>query len=43
MILQLKFRARAEANSCLLGLNQGPAPWCFVTLNDHKHGAGAST
>jgi hypothetical protein len=41
MTTQLKLQVRAEANSCLLGLNQGPAPWCFVTLNHHKHGAGA--
>jgi len=40
MSTQLKFRVRAEAETCSLVSRRAPAPWSFVTLNHHKHGVG---
>ena len=43
MSTQLKFRVRAEAETCSLVSRRVPAPCSFVTLDHHKHGVGVFT
>ena len=43
MSTQLKFRVRAEAETCSLVSRRVPAPCSFVTLDHYKHGVGVFT